>query len=230
MKQRFYAVNYSKSLICVIFIVFVLQTSTYAQSGKKPKGRGQWTEKQAWDWEKKHDVIKGFNAPNAPYPGVGRHVIFRKAADLGFNSVRTWLPGRPETHIKILHQILDEAAAKGLTVSPVLEIKYWLKQPDLIRAKADAEAYVRAIIQEFKNDSRIILWDIWNEPELAVKEKNRNDYTWLKDAFIWAREEAPIQPITLSSIWLYEPDFHDAKAQAWHDELALMNDVHNFHL
>ena len=230
MKQHFFAINFGKRLICALLITLSIQPLTYAQSGKKIKGRGQWTEKQAWDWEKKHGVIKGFNAPIPAYPGMGRDVIFQKAADLGFNSVRTWLQGRPETHIKLLHEILDQASAKGLTVSPVLEIKYWLKQPDLIKAKADAEAYVRAIIHEFKNDPRIILWDIWNEPELAVREKNRNDYTWLKDAFIWAREEAPIQPITSSSIWLYEPDFNDAKAQAWHDELALMNDVHNFHL
>lgn len=44
-----------------------ISVSTYA--------RGQWSERQAWKWEKEVGVIKGFNQPVAPYPDMPLEVL-----------------------------------------------------------------------------------------------------------------------------------------------------------
>ena len=74
--------------------------------------RKQWTEKQAWAWEKRTGVIKGFNSPTPPYPGMTEEEVMRKAAELGYNSLRWWYGGpsvrksskRKETQKPAIHK------------------------------------------------------------------------------------------------------------------------------
>jgi len=73
---------------------------------------------------------------------------------------------------------------------------------------------VKGVIGHFKNDRRVQVWDIWNEPD------NTNDSSYGKDklnqepagkkektvemlklAFEWARSADPSQPIT-SGVWI----------------------------
>ena len=73
------------------------------------------------------------------------------------------------------------------------------------------EAYVRGVVGAFARDPRVLAWDIWNEPDNGPE-------VWLEDAeqlaakaalvipllieaFVWAREADPVQPLT-SAIWL----------------------------
>jgi hypothetical protein len=82
----------------------------------------------------------------------------------------------------------------------------WLQDP---KVRSHLEAYVRFVVGTYANDSRILAWDIWNEPdninsgsygrqEPADKVKLVQDL--LPRAFIWAREKHPIQPLT-SGVW-----------------------------
>jgi len=95
----------------------------------------------------------------------------------------------------------------------------WVQCPgkdDLMDPKRQKvlEDYVRGIIGRFKDDARVQVWDIWNEPD------NQNDNSYgrnhlkqepagkvertlelLKLAFVWAREANPSQPIT-SGVWI----------------------------
>ena len=88
------------------------------------KERKQWTEKQAWDWEKKVGTIIGFNQPESAYPGMTNLEILRKAADLGFNSVRFWLKGEDvDAQIAYIKKMADEAESCGMTISPVLSLQ-----------------------------------------------------------------------------------------------------------
>jgi hypothetical protein len=78
------------------------------------------------------------------------------------------------------------------------------------------EEYVRGVVGHFKDDPRVQVWDLWNEPD------NMNDNSYgknhlktepdaatkqgatlelLKKAFVWAREANPTQPVT-SGPWL----------------------------
>ena len=55
--------------------------------------REQWTVEQAWQWQERVGVIKGFNEPYPAYPGMSRADVLEKAHEVGLNSVRFWVRG-----------------------------------------------------------------------------------------------------------------------------------------
>lgn len=69
--------------------------------------------------------------------------------------------------------------------------------------REDYFSMVREIVTKYKNDSRICIWDIYNEPGNA----NRGSLTLpnLMRLFEIVREISPIQPIT-SGVWRIKPD------------------------
>jgi hypothetical protein len=93
----------------------------------------------------------------------------------------------------------------------------WLQSPgvEILKdiSKHDAlKAYVQGVIGHFENDKRIIVWDIFNEPDnlnqtsyFAHEPENKADLSLalLRKAFGWARELNPIQPLT-SGVWIGE--------------------------
>jgi hypothetical protein len=71
------------------------------------------------------------------------------------------------------------------------------------------EAYVRGVVGRFANDKRVLAWDIWNEPDnlnsssyLSAEPKNKVELVLalLPQAFAWARQAGPTQPLT-SAPW-----------------------------
>jgi hypothetical protein len=73
------------------------------------------------------------------------------------------------------------------------------------------KTYVLGVVGAFANDQRILAWDIWNEPggvsaetypkeELKEKDKVARVTNLLPQAFEWARETHPTQPLT-SGVW-----------------------------
>ena len=75
----------------------------------------------------------------------------------------------------------------------------------------ELKSYVLGVVGHFRNDPRIDFWDLYNEPdnksdlaEYAPAEpadKIDAARALLEDAFLWAREAAPSQPLT-SGVWL----------------------------
>jgi hypothetical protein len=70
-------------------------------------------------------------------------------------------------------------------------------------------AYVHGLIAAFAGDSRILAWDLWNEPDnsnaIAYGSVEAKDKTTLVDellpkVFAWARDAHPLQPLT-SGVW-----------------------------
>lgn len=79
----------------------------------------------------------------------------------------------------------------------------WLKDPgsaiDSRPALMDTlEWYVKDILLTFKNDERISVWDLYNEPG----HFGHGDKSWplLKNVVAWARAVQPMQPLTIG-IW-----------------------------
>ncbi len=87
------------------------------------------------------------------------------------------------------------------------------------------EPYVRAVVKRFKDDERVLVWDLFNEPDNAnggnfgggSKEpdlkpalKKRRAYELLFRTFAWVREIGPAQPLTAGvwggPNWLENPD------------------------
>ncbi|MFZ2640936.1 MAG: cellulase family glycosylhydrolase [Verrucomicrobiia bacterium] len=90
----------------------------------------------------------------------------------------------------------------------------WVQTPgaDVLKDPARHDAlrdYVVGVVSRFRDDRRVQIWDVWNEPS------NRNDSAYgahepkdkvaavqslLPKAFAWAREARPTQPLT-SGVW-----------------------------
>jgi hypothetical protein len=73
---------------------------------------------------------------------------------------------------------------------------------------AQLKDYLQGIMRHFKNDPRVKLWDLFNEPDndnggrfkddLSAQDKYKYAFILLKDAFKWAREINPSQPLTVA--------------------------------
>lgn len=69
------------------------------------------------------------------------------------------------------------------------------RYPDTLRS---LEAYVKDVMTTFKNDQRILLWDLYNEP--GNSDQFDASMPLLQKVFQWAREVNPSQPIS-SGVW-----------------------------
>ena len=74
----------------------------------------------------------------------------------------------------------------------------------------ELEGYIKGVVRAFANDDRVLVWDIYNEPdnvagqpgrkELEVNNKHDFSLALLKKVFKWSREANPSQPLT-TGIW-----------------------------
>jgi Cellulase (glycosyl hydrolase family 5) len=99
--------------------------------------------------------------------------------------------------------------------------------------------YVQGVVGAFAKDDRILGWDVWNEPgsdqtgnypktELNNKDKVTRVAALLPQAFAWAREVNPTQPLTSG---VYEVDTSaDENAQDEIERIQLReSDIITFH-
>jgi hypothetical protein len=85
----------------------------------------------------------------------------------------------------------------------------WVRDPGtMIYANQDTlktlEAYVKDVMGTFKNDQRILLWDLYNEP--GNSQQFEKSMPLLQKVFQWAREINPSQPIS-AGVWNNGPKF-----------------------
>lgn len=120
----------------------------------------------------------------------------------------------------------------------------WVQSPGA-KALADPaqvprlKAYVQGVVGAFAKDDRIFGWDVWNEPgsygggdysktELKQSEKIARVIALLPQAFEWAREVNPSQPLT-SGVW----DIDTTKDESAPEEIERIqlreSDVITFH-
>ena len=100
--------------------------------------------------------------------------------------------------------------------TPHLHNSQWVQSPgaeilgDLERHD-ELEAYVKGVVGRFRSDPRVVVWDLFNEPdnpnilsyrdvELSPAVKDRAAEALLRKAFEWARSMGPTQPIT-AGVW-----------------------------
>ena len=82
--------------------------------------------------------------------------------------------------------------------------KLFYDEPKLVDT---LEMYVKDVLSTFKNDKRILLWDLYNEP--GNSNYGNKSLPLLKKAFGWAREINPSQPLS-AGIW--NKDFTELNA------------------
>ncbi len=116
----------------------------------------------------------------------------------------------------------------------------WVQSPGAVELKDPAaeprlQAYVQGIVGHFRNDPRVLAWDIWNEPDNGsggyqkVELPNKVAYVdrLLPKAFAWARSQHPTQPLT-SGVW--KDNWADPKLESPTTRIQLAeSDILTFH-
>jgi Cellulase (glycosyl hydrolase family 5) len=95
--------------------------------------------------------------------------------------------------------------------------------------------YVTSVLTQFRNDDRILAWDLWNEPDNPArqyrnaerKDKEQLVANLLPQVFRWARAVDPSQPLT-SGVW--RGDWGEPQGRSAISDVQLANaDVVTFH-
>jgi len=115
-----------------------------------------------------------------------------------------------DTHgIKTIFVFMDDCwnptyhAGKQPEPKPGVHNSGWIRDPGDLLFEDDTllpllKQYVQDILTTFKNDNRIALWDLYNEP--GNSGYGNKSMPLLKDMFKWAREVNPSQPLS-AGVW-----------------------------
>lgn len=118
----------------------------------------------------------------------------------------------------------------------------WVQSPGAA-ALADAnqyprlKAYVHGVVGAFAKDDRILAWDVWNEPGAdnlgsypneELKDKTALVTMLLPQAFEWAREANPMQPLT-SGVWAVDTSLDGANLGELQQIQLRESDIITFH-
>lgn len=123
--------------------------------------------------------------------------------------INTFLSIASKHHIKPFFVFFDDCwnpepvYGKQPDPKPGVHNSGWMRSPNQSvhndSTKWNAlEAYVKDILTTFKNDDRILLWDLYNEP--ANSDYGLTSLPLLKKIFQWAWSVRPSQPLT-AGVW-----------------------------
>jgi len=141
------------------------------------------------------------------------HDLAWKADATGFKErMNKFLKIASDHKIKILFCIFDDCwnpdAKTGKQPEPKQGVHNsgWVRSPNEAVHKDSVqwnylEKYVTDILSTFKNDGRILMWDLYNEP--ANSGYGTTSFPLLKKAFEWAWAVRPSQPLTVG-LWFME--------------------------
>ena len=139
-----------------------------------------------------------------------------------------------EVKLKVMPVLFDDCAP-GVSTDPILG-----KQPDPLpgwtmwgwvpspshemvvdwRTHGKLEKYLKDVIGAHKDDPRIFVWDLYNEPAAGGAARVPASWTLVKKCFAWAREIDPVQPLTVC-VWVGTRELNDI--------LLRESDVVSFH-
>ncbi|HVG40189.1 MAG TPA: cellulase family glycosylhydrolase [Chitinophagaceae bacterium] len=101
----------------------------------------------------------------------------------------------------------------------------------------ELHSYVNGIVSHFKNDKRILIWDLFNEPDnMNIASYKDDSYALhkaelsmrlLRKTINWVRVIDPIQPITMAP-WQYDWSDH-TKLTALDNYMFTHSDIISFH-
>lgn len=100
----------------------------------------------------------------------------------------------------------ESAIGKQPDPKPGVHNSGWVQDPavslrkDTVKLFPVLKKYVRDILVTFKDDKRILLWDLYNEP--GNSKHNSSSLPLLKNVFKWARKVNPSQPVS-AGIWYF---------------------------
>jgi hypothetical protein len=161
------------------------------------------------------------------------HSLAYKADPEGFKKrMDTYLQIADKHGIKTMFVIFDDVWGKSPKIGkqpdpkPGIHNSGWVQDPGDPASKdvskfPELEVYVKDIINTFKNDERVLMWDLYNEP--GNSGKFSTSVPLLENVFSWAREVNPSQPLTVG-IWKWVKKFQEVN-----EIQALNSDVITYH-
>lgn len=138
------------------------------------------------------------------------HHLLWTADKQGFkNRLNTYLNISSKHGIKTLFVFFDDCwndtawVGKQPDPKPGIHNSGWVRDPGtMIYRNPDTlktlEAYVKDVLTTFRNDDRILMWDLYNEP--GNNEQFMKSMPLLKKVFEWGRQVNPSQPLT-AGVW-----------------------------
>jgi hypothetical protein len=115
----------------------------------------------------------------------------------------------------------------------------WVQSPHIdilkdITKHNSLEPYFKGVIGRFKDDNRVLLWDLYNEPGndgeqdgMTTQEKEAMCLILLEKMFIWSRQVSPSQPLTTG---LWSKDWVGPKATRLNQFILANSDIISFHI
>lgn len=158
---------------------------------------------------------------------IGKELLGAQA--LGANCVRVWVSSvswqrDSQKFLSDFDTLLSAAESRGITVMPALfnrwvDTDYPVGELDLTTvmmplSKANRE-YLRSFLGRFRNDPRILMWDLCNEPfyyallplgKGAVQEIKKLEVGYWQECLEEIREVAPSQPVTMGFAGPVDPE------------------------
>ena len=150
------------------------------------------------------------------------HNLLWEQDAIGFlNRVDTYLSIADKYNIKTMLVLFDDVwhpvpqLGKQPDTVPHVHNSGWVQAPgaeilgDSLKHNT-LENYIKGVVGRFANDSRVLIWDVYNEPDnvapqkayspLEVKNKQMYSLALLRKVMKWARAVNPKQPLT-SGLW-----------------------------
>jgi hypothetical protein len=156
------------------------------------------------------------------------------AERLKLNTLRVFLQvavfeKQPEKFMADLESFLKLCEKHGLRMMPVLfdscfdpqvvdvnnyRGKNWIPSPGFVRLGNDdwpaMEKYIVAVVGKYRQDRRIVLWDVMNEPEstgeFGKPAGKAKIVDFVRRAVARVRQEKPVQPLGVG--WAYSGNIH----------------------
>jgi hypothetical protein len=116
--------------------------------------------------------------------------------------------------------------------TPGIHNSGWLQSPGAaaltdVSQYPRLEAYVKGVVGTFARDPRILMWDVWNEPDntndnsygrnhLKQEPENKKAIVTnlLPDVFRWAQAMHPTQPLS-SGVWIFSKNRDMSNPRNW---------------
>jgi len=186
----------------------------------------------------------GFNAIR-----VFLHHLLWEQDPVGFiNRIHQFLSIADKHNIKTMFVLFDAVwnPYPKLGIQPQAKLNVhnsgWVQSPgyDILKntdAYDSLRSYVEGVVGSFKNDNRILIWDLFNEPDNTNTASYSDDaygekkaalaLKLLKKTFEWVRALSPIQPLTAAP---WKDDWSKDTAISELDNFMFSNsDIISFH-
>ena len=160
------------------------------------------------------------------------HDLAWKADAKGFKKrMDQFLAIASKHQIKILFTIFDDcwnpdaAIGKQPEPKPGIHNSGWVRSPNKNVHNDSSqwkylELYVKDILGTFKNDDRVLMWDLYNEP--GNSGYDLTSLPLLKKVFVWAWTVCPSQPLTCAT-WYNNAELNEY--QLTHSDVIT---IHNY--